>query len=119
MQKRRPPVLPALCALLSLAALGACADNPMKDMAQAAGIGGEPKPAPDFITRTRAAHYDYMPIGEAAPKRSSRPKNAAGVTEAEASMDAVRTRNEARGRAAKAVAGAVEPPAPVKLPPTQ
>ena len=113
---RRPLLL--IYAALSLGALGGCADgNPMKDLAQAAGVGGEPKPAPDFVTRTRAASYDYMPVGESAPKRRLKPKDVAGVAGAEADLDGVKARNEAVGNTARKAGSSVLPTPPAPKPP--
>ena len=122
MQKHRRPGFLALCAAaLITASLAACAGNPVKEAAQAAGIGGEPKPAPDFVTRSRASSYEYMPVGEAAPKRRLRAKDSAGVEDAEKSMDSLRARNEARGRSAKSAADAAQAaqPAPAQAPAAQ
>lgn len=110
----------ALCLALCSGALGACADgNLVKDMAQAAGIGGEPRPAPDFVTRTRAATYEYLPVGESAPKRSLKAKDAAGLAKAEAEMDAARTRNEARGAAARRASSSMPVAEPAASPAPQ
>jgi hypothetical protein len=110
------PSLLSLCAALSCAALGACEGNPVKDVAQYAGIGGEPKPAPDFITRTRSNSYDYMPVGESAAKRKLKPKDVAGVASAEKDMDGIRARNEALGSTTRKAGAAVVPAAPVPKP---
>lgn len=111
--------LPLLCALASVAAaLGGCSGdgNLVRDVAMRAGItGGEPKPAPDFVTRTRPESVDYTPIGAAPPPRSTRPKSQAAVSGAEAEMNQLRTANEARAASARR-AGASPPPAPVKPP---
>lgn len=107
--------VPLALALVGSLALGACEGNVVKDIVQSAGIGGEPKPAPDFVSRTRASRYDYMPIG-VAPARRAKPKDADEVADSEAGMDAVRSRNEGRGAAARAAAAASTPPAPVPTP---
>jgi hypothetical protein len=104
-----------LCAV-PLGALGACESNPVKDVAQFAGIGGEPKPAPDFVTRTRAGSYDYVPVGQSAPKRALRPKDVAGVASAEKDMDGIRAQNEARGNTARQAGATVVPAEPVPKP---
>lgn len=83
--------------------LAACSNdaNPIRDIAIASGVtGGEPKAAPDFISRTRQPGGDYVPVGTSAPKRDYRAKTAAEVKGAEADLDNVRRRNEAAGRAA-------------------
>jgi hypothetical protein len=60
-----------------------------------------------------------MPVGESAPKRRLRAKDKDGVEDAEKSMDSLRARNEARGRAAKNAADAAQAaqPAPNQAPP--
>ena len=100
-----------------LLALAGCEGNPVKDLAQSAGIGGEPRPAPDFVSRTRQSGYDYMPIGVAAPRRA-KPKTKDEVAEAEVGMDAVRSRNEGRGAAARSAGASANAnaPAPAKAP---
>lgn len=90
-----------LVLLAAAAGLGACAGdaNPVRDLAVASGVtGGEPKPAPDFVTRTRTAGTDYVPVGSSAPKRELRPKTKTEVTNAEAELDRTRARNEAARR---------------------
>lgn len=121
-RSRRPGRAVALTSLavLGLAVAGCASDaNPVRDLAVSAGItGGEPKPAPDFISRTRADTVDYMPIGDAAPKRRYRARNKDDVAKAEAELNQTRQRNETRGvsaRRAGAAAPAVAPP-PVRPP---
>jgi hypothetical protein len=114
MQKTRLPGL-ALCFVM-IGALGACADtNLVKDAAVAVGIGSEPRPAPDFVARSRPATYEFLPVGPSAPKRLPA-KDAAGLAKAEAEMDASRTLNEARGAAARKAAGSTPPAEPVPAP---
>lgn len=111
-----------LAALLASAALAGCADgaNPVRDLAVASGVtGGEPKPAPDFVTRTRPASVDYMPIGVSAPKRRYRAKKEDAVKSVESQMDAARGHNDQRGAAARkaGAAAAASPAVPPKAPP--
>jgi hypothetical protein len=106
----------SFCAALSLGVLCACEGNPVKDAAQFAGIGGEPKPSPDFVTRTRSGSYDYMPVGESAPKRPLKPKDVAGVAAAEKDLDGVKARNEALGNTTRQAGSAVVPAEPVPKP---
>jgi hypothetical protein len=99
-----------ICALVCVGALGACGGgNPVKDLAQAAGVGGEPKPSPDFVTRTRKTGYEYMPVGESAPKRPLKAKNATGVAGAEADLEASRAGNESRATLAREAGAKVKP----------
>ena len=98
-----------LCAGLAacLALAGCVGDtNPVRDLAIASGVtGGEPKPPPDFISRSRPGSVDYVPVGTSAPRRDLRGKTAAEVTNAEAELERVRTRNEARGADVRRNAG--------------
>lgn len=95
--------LPSLALFAVLPALSACSTdaNPVRDLALAAGIGGEPKPAPDFISRTRPGEVDYLPVGVSAPRRTARAKKATEVAKVEGEMDALKLRNEARAVEAK------------------
>lgn len=108
----------ALAALACIAVAGCASDaNPVRDIAVASGItGGEPRPAPDFVTRTRPADIDFAPVGVSAPARATRPKDRGAVTGAEAEMNALRARNEQRGATARR-AGASAPASPVAAPP--
>ena len=95
--------------LLLASSLGGCAGdtNAVRDAAMAAGVtGGEPKPAPDFVARTRPAQVDYVPIGVSAPPRRYRAKNKDEVESAEAQMDRLSRTNESRAAAARRAAGA-------------
>jgi hypothetical protein len=106
-----------MCLALAVALAGCGETNLVKDAAVAVGIGGEPRPAPDFVARSRPATYEYLPVGQSAPKRSLQAKDAAGLAKAEAEMDAARNANEARGAAARnAAASAAAEPAPVRPP---
>jgi hypothetical protein len=89
-------------ALLGIA-LGGCAGdtNPVRDLAVASGVtGGEPKPAPDFVARTRPAQAEYVPIGVSPPRRS-RAKDKNEVENAEAQMNQLSRANEARAAQAR------------------
>ena len=93
-------------------ALPGCAGdaNPVRDLAVATGVtGGEPKPAPDFVTRTRPAEVDYAPIGVAPPPRRYRPKSKDTVAGAEAQMNELRMSNEAKAAAARRAASGGAP----------
>ncbi|WP_133769742.1 hypothetical protein [Enterovirga rhinocerotis] len=80
-------------------ALAGCSGgNPARDLAIAAGVtGGEPKPAPDFVSRTRRANLDYIPVGTSAPQRRYRSKTASEVGDAEADLERTRAGTTARG----------------------
>ncbi len=90
-----------MCLVIGLALAGCAGDaNPVRDLVVASGVtGGEPKPAPDFVSRSRSTGADYVPVGTSAPKPASRPKTAAEVSSAEAELDRVRARNQARAGA--------------------
>ena len=84
--------------------LGGCSGdgNLVRDVAVASGVtGSEPRPAPDFVSRTRPASVEYLPVGTPAATRATRAKDKAAVGGAEAEMDALRRRNEARGAVAR------------------
>ncbi len=85
----------------ALLALAACSGdlNPVRDLAVATGVGAEPKPAPDFIAKSRPAEVDYIEPGLA--ERPSKAKSAAEVKAAEAEMDQIRAKNEAEAAAAR------------------
>ena len=105
----RPFSIPALSLVLLGAALGGCASeggNPVRDLALAAGVtGGEPRPAPDVMARTRSAQVDYVPIGVSAPARRYRAKDKDEVESAEAQMNRLSRANEARAAQARRAAG--------------
>ena len=105
----RPFGIPALVLLLlGGVALGGCAGdaNPVRDLAVASGVtGGEPKPAPDFVARSRPAQVEYVPIGVSAPARRYRAKDKDEVESAEAQMNRLSRANEARAAQARRAAG--------------
>lgn len=104
----RPPLFQLASALALGIGLTGCVSgaNPVRDIAVAAGVtGGEPKPAPDFVSRTRSGEPGYVPVGTDAPKRTYRPKTAAEVSGAEAELERVRAANEARAAEARRSSG--------------
>lgn len=96
------PSRATLIVMIAVSLAGCSNDaNLVRDAAMAAGItGGEPRPAPDFVTRTRSADVDYMPIGTPVPTRR-RPKDADAIADAEAQMNGLRSRNESLGGSAR------------------
>ena len=105
-----------MAAAISLGVLAGCAGdtNPVRDAFVATGIGSEPKPAPDFVSRSRPGTVDYLPV--ALPKTTrKKARTVAEVKGVEAEMDAVRTTNEAQAAAARA-AGSAPAPAPNPAP---
>lgn len=114
--------MPIRATLIIIAAvsLAGCSNdaNLVRDAAIAAGItGGEPKAAPDFVTRSRSADVDYMPIGTPVPARR-RPKDADAVADAEAQMNGLRSRNESLGGSARR-AGRTPAAKPAVAPPEE
>ncbi|NGM37533.1 hypothetical protein G4G93_27080 [Methylobacterium sp. DB0501] len=106
--------------LIGLSAGGCVLDGAsVRDAAKSAGFGPKEVAAPDFVTQSRRGGGDFLPVGESAPPRETRAKSAAGVKALEADLDASRQRNEAKGRDAAKVGGAVKPPAPPKVPPAE
>lgn len=103
-------------ALLALLALPACTmveGNPLKEAANAAGIGPKAVAAPDFVANSRPSAPDYLPIGLSAPPPATRPRSAAKVKDLEAELSAARGHNTARGAQAQRAGAAVKPkPAP-------
>ena len=86
-------------AIASSLGLSGCAldSNPVKDLVVLAGVkGGEPKPAPDFVSSSRTGNKEYIPVGTDAPKPRDRSKTAQEVTGAEAELDQLRVKNEGR-----------------------
>lgn len=94
----------ALPVLAAAASAGGCSSdvNPLK----AAFTGSEARPvaAPDFVAGSRRSDAGYMPVGESAPRRAIRARNAAGQSALEAELEGARSRNEAKGRAAEGAA---------------
>jgi len=107
-------------ALAASSALAACSadTNPVRDVFVAAGAGGVPSPAPDFVARSRPQSLDYVPVGTAktgpaAPAR--KPEEAQAV---EAELDVLRARTEAEAAALRAAGASPPPAAPSAIPPT-
>jgi ribosomal protein L12E/L44/L45/RPP1/RPP2 len=99
------PKVPVLMLIMALA--GCSADtNPIRDVAVATGIGVEPKPAPDFVRRTRPERVDYVPVA-AVPQPPRPAKSAAEVKAAEDALEASRTANEAAAEEARKAGAAV------------
>ncbi|MGE7413746.1 hypothetical protein [Methylobacterium tarhaniae] len=115
------PTLAAAATLLACLLTGGCVLDGagVRDAAKSAGFGPKEVAAPDFVAQTRREGGDFLPVGVSAPPRETRAKSAAGVKALEAELDASRQRNEARGRDAAKVGGAVKPPAPPQVPPTK
>lgn len=90
-----------------LGALAACAtgSNPVRDVVAGAGFGPKIRPAPDFIAHSRRPDLDYLPVGRPADAPSPQGKREDEVRAAEAEMEALRARNEARGAEARRSAG--------------
>jgi hypothetical protein len=98
-------------ALLLASALGACSGdvNPVRDTLVDSGVGAKPRPAPEFIERSRPQDLDYLPVGVAPPPRRTAAKSEEEVRRAAAEMEAARGRNQAQAEAARRAAGAPAP----------
>jgi hypothetical protein len=118
---RSSAILRAVAPLIACLAVGGCVLDgaSVRDAAKSAGFGPKEAAAPDFVAQSRRQGGDFLPVGVSAPPREIRAKSAAGVKALEAELDASRQRNEARGRDAAKVGGAVKPPAPPKVPPAE
>jgi hypothetical protein len=100
--------IPAVLVAIVAATLAGCAGdaNPVRDVAIVSGLtGGEPKPAPDFVARTRPAELDYLPVGVSPPPRRYRAKDKGEVESAESQMNRISRANEARAAQARRAAG--------------
>ena len=106
----------AVTVMATCMTLAGCAgeDSLLKKTAKLGDFATTPMESKDFVKETRPAELSYIPVGTKIerPARKMTPKE---FRELEADLDAVRTRNETAGAAAKA-AGATPPPAPIKLP---
>ncbi len=96
----------ALLALLSVAALAGCAENPAEPVRGLAEMTKFATPAatmPDFVQATRpAAKGDYMPVGVDAPARALKPKNQAGAKATQQELEeAAKANQRATGAAPK------------------
>lgn len=100
----------------ALFVLAACQGdaNLVRDAAVSAGVGAEPKPAPDFVASSRPETLDYIRPGIAT--RSAKAKSAEDVKAFEARMEKVRAANESRAAAARELGArpASSPAAPPK-----
>jgi hypothetical protein len=102
-------------AVAALLALCACAGdtNPVRDLAVATGVGVEPKPAQDFVAKTRPQSLEYLPVGAAPPERARPPKTADEVKALEAEMDRDRAAMQDEAAAARQL-GSSPPPRPAQ-----
>jgi pyruvate/2-oxoglutarate dehydrogenase complex dihydrolipoamide acyltransferase (E2) component len=106
-------------AVAALLALCACAGdtNPVRDLFVATGVGGEPKPAQEFVAKTRPQSLEYVPVGTSAPERARPPKSAEQVKALEAEMDRDRAAMESQAAAARQLGSSPPPrPAPRRSP---
>jgi hypothetical protein len=99
-----------LCAALVTTLVGCAGDtNPVRDAFVAAGLGAQRRKAPEFVEKSRPAAMEFAPVGIAQPKRGVAAKPKSGVAAAEAEMDAIRAKNEAKAKDARAVGATVGP----------
>lgn len=96
----------ALSVFAAAVSVGGCASdvNPLKAAMVGAGSGIKPVDAPDFVAKSRQSDAAYMPVGESAPRREIRARNAAGLSTLQSELEGARGRNEAKGRAAEGAA---------------
>jgi hypothetical protein len=100
----------ALYAALVSTLVGCAGDtNPVRDAFVAAGVGAQRRKAPEFVEKSRPAAMEFAPVGIAQPKRGVAAKPKSGVAAAEAEMDAIRAKNEAKAKEARAVGATVGP----------
>jgi len=87
-----------LCAALVTILVGCAGDtNPVRDAFVAAGVGAQRRKAPEFVEKSRPAAMEFAPVGIPQPKRGVAAKPKSGVAAAEAEMDAIQAKNEAKG----------------------
>jgi hypothetical protein len=110
----------AAVAVLLVANAAGCAEgsNPTRDLFAAVGAGPKVAQTPDFVASSRPEKLDFMPVGTSQPGRTTPARSAEEVKAAEAELDALRTQNEAAGKAA-AQLGGTPAPKPVPLPKTR
>lgn len=90
--------------------LGLQACSPDAGGLQGSLPSGRPAPAAaDFVAASRPEKLDYIPVTTPAAEPSPPARSAAEIAAAEAEMEALRARNEARGAAVRRAAGAVKP----------
>ena len=96
----------ALPVLAAAASVSGCSGdvNPLKAAMVGAGSGIKPVETPDFVAQSRKTDASYMPVGESAPRRAIRARNAAGQSALQAELEGARSRNEGKGRAAEGAA---------------
>jgi hypothetical protein len=70
---------------------------------------GQRRKAPEFVEKSRPAAMEFAPVGIAQPKRGVAAKPKSGVAAAEAEMEAIRAKNEAKAKEARAVGATVGP----------
>ena len=97
-----------LCAALVATLVGCAGDtNPVRD-AFAAGVGAAEE-GTGVRRESRPAAMEFAPVGIAQPKRGVAAKPKSGVAAAEAEMEAIRAKNEAKAKEARAVGATVGP----------
>jgi hypothetical protein len=117
MRIKSPSMPRGAATALALLTLAGCSGgaNPVRDVATSLGAGPTLAPAPDFVTRSRPANLDYLPVGTSQDGRPTPARTADEIKAAEAEMDALRARNQAAGAAASKLGG-TPAPEPVKVP---
>jgi hypothetical protein len=76
---------------LAMLALGGCADMPLfHEPATLVGLATEPKPGQGFIKETHPDKTDFMPVGVEPAHPPGKPRDAAGVKQLQAELEAQR-----------------------------
>jgi hypothetical protein len=76
---------------LAALALGGCADMPVfHEPASFVGLATEPKEPQDFVKETRRDKTDFTPVGIEPAHPPSKPRDAAGVKQLQAELEAQR-----------------------------
>ena len=106
-------MLPIPCAvtaasLAALLGLQACSQG--AGLAQGSlAAGAAAPPAAGFAAAARPDKLDYIPVAAPGPDADPPARAAADIAAAEAELEALRARNEARGAAVRLAAGAAKP----------
>ena len=102
------PIPIAVTAVSLAAMLGLQACSPDAGALQGSLAAGSPAPA-DSVASSRPDKLDYIPVATPGTGPGPAARTAAEIAAAEAEMEALRTRNEARGAAIRHAAGAAKP----------
>ena len=100
------PVAVRAACFAAVLGLQACS----RDAGALQGSVAPSRPAPaDFVAASRLDKLDYIPVATPGTEPDPPARTAAEIAAAEAEMEALRARNEARGAAVRRAAGAAKP----------